>query len=256
MFKVIRQFLYSLITFLEVPEFVREHELWKGFARHKMVVLSMIFLGVLLSLRLVKIVWNWWSNLEISNPIDAGIEATHLVAEVATGGYAFMFAGAYKYLVLVIMELLIFHMTLRTHEILDGKSEALTPGIFMRAQIRMIKVAVFIFAMELIVSIGAKVILSIFGLSLLKSVVLFLIQSFFLGFALIDNYNEIHQLGIGESYRNTLRFTGVAAGVGTITYILILIPLIGPFLGPMMGAIAATLIMHRLDDKIPAITLS
>ena len=121
----------------------------------------------------------------------------------------------------------------------------------MRAQIRMIKVAIFIFAMELIVSLGAKVVLSILGLSLVEGIILFLIESFFLGFALIDNYNEIHRMTIRESYKNTLRFTGVAAGIGIVMYILILIPFVGPIVGPMIGAIAATIMMHHLDDSMP-----
>ncbi|NND32168.1 MAG: hypothetical protein HKN76_06210 [Saprospiraceae bacterium] len=250
-FRIITQFIDSILTFLRVPAFIRDHQLWKGFAKHKLVVFAMMLIGVLLSLRLMSIVMDWWSQLDVSDPLQAGKETTALIAELATGGYELMFAGAYKYMVLIIMEMLIFHMTLRTHEILDGRTESLTPGIFLKAQIRMIKVSVFIFAMELLVSIGAKAVLAIFGLSFFKGVVLLLIQSFFLGFALIDNYNEIHHLSIRDSYRNTLRFTGVAAGIGMILYLLILIPLIGPVVGPMIGAIAATLIMHKLDDNSP-----
>ena len=74
------------------------------------------------------IVVDWWSQLDVSNPMEAGKQTTSLIANLATGGYDLMFDGAYKYVVLIIMEMLIFHMTLRTHEILDGRTEALTPG--------------------------------------------------------------------------------------------------------------------------------
>ncbi|MBK8505119.1 MAG: hypothetical protein IPL46_24685 [Saprospiraceae bacterium] len=111
----------------------------------------------------------------------------------------------------------------------------------------MIKVSIFTFAMELVASIAIKVVLSILGFDLIKGVLLFLTQCFFLGFVMIDNYNEIHHLEIKESYKHTLKYAGVAVGIGIVLYVLIIIPVIGPFAGPMIAAIAATLVMHEQE---------
>lgn len=249
MIKYIRQFTNTIATFLNVPSFIRDHQLWRGFINHKLVVLVMLISGALFSWHILGLAGKWWNNLHVGDPLEAGLQATYLVRDIAIGSYEFMFAGAYKYVILILMELVIFHMTLKTHAILDGSNAQLSPRIFIDAQIRMIKVSIFTFIMELIVSMILKIGLSILGLDFLKAVVLFLTQCFFLGFVMIDNYNEIHHLPIRESYKHTLGYGGVAVGVGLVMYILILIPFIGPFAGPLIGAIAATLTMHELEGK-------
>jgi len=248
MIDILSQFFRTLRTFLSVPVFVRDHKLWLGFARNRLVVIALLLLGVLLSFQIVNTLLDWWAQLKIDNPIDAGIQTGYLIGNLASSGYQFMFAGGYKYVVLVVMELLIFHMTLRTHSIVSGLQEELTTDVFLKAQIRMIKVSAFSFGMELVASICIKVVFSIIGFQFLKPIALFLAQSFFLGFALVDNYNEIHNLKIKESFKRTLQYSGVAIGCGIVLYLLILIPLVGPFVGPMVGAIAATLVMHNLDE--------
>ena len=247
MIKYIRQFVNTIGTFFDVPSFIRENQLWRGFVNHKLVVFALLVAGAIFSWHIIGLADKWWSNLHVEDPLEAGLQATYLVRDIAVGSYEFMFAGAYKYIVLIIMEMVIFHMTLKTNSILDGSTTDLSPGIFFHAQLRMIKVSIFTFVMELIVSIILKMILSIMGLDFLKAILLFLTQCFFLGFAMVDNYNEIHNLPIRESYKHTLNFAGVAVGIGLIMYILILIPIIGPFAGPLVGAIAATLIMHELE---------
>jgi len=248
MIKYIRQFLNTMFTFWEVPKFIKENRLWNGFFEHKIVALVLLIAGGLFSWHLLGLTKDWWNHLDVHDPLEAGLQATYLIKDMAVSGYDFMFAGAYKYLVLILMELVIFHMTLRTHAILDGSKVELTPGIFFNAQKRMIKVSIFTFIMELIVSIIIKIAFSIIGLDLLKAICLFLTQCFFLGFAMVDNYNEIHHLEIKESYKHTLQYAGVAVGIGLVLYLLILLPVIGPFLGPLIGAIAATLIMHELES--------
>jgi CysZ protein len=251
MIKYIRQFVNTIFTFWEVPDFIKENRLWKGFIEHKLVVMVLILAGGLFSLRIIGLTQDWWNHAEVHDPIEAGLQATYLVKNLAVGSYDYLFAGGYKYLILILMELVIFHMTLRTHAILNGSKVELTPGIFVKAQIRMIKVVIFTFVMELIVSIGIKIAFSLLGMDWLKAIFLFLNQCFFLGFAMVDNYNEIHNLEIRESFKHSLQYAGVAVGVGLVLYVLILIPLIGPFVGPLVAAIASTLIMHELDDHNP-----
>jgi len=246
-FDILSQFFRTIGTFMRVPTFISDHKLWLGFARHKLVVIALLVMGVLLSFQMMKTLFDWWSQLEIHNPLDAGIQTGYLFANLATSGYEFMFAGGYKYVVLVVMELLIYHMSLRTHEIVSGVREEFTTDLFLKAQVRMVKVSAFSFGMELVASIGIKLVFGIVGIDFLKNIALFLAQSFFLGFALVDNYNEIHKLKIKESFNNTLQYSGVAIGCGIVLYLLILIPVVGPFLGPMICAIAATLVMHNLD---------
>ncbi len=250
MIRFIRHFMHTVSVILEVPRFIRENKLWQGFWDHKIVLLALLVAGGLFSWHLYEVYRNWWEHLNAHNPVEATIQATFLVKDLAIGSYQFMFAGAYKYLLLIIMELLIFHMTFRTHEILDGRKESLSPARFIMAQVRMVKVTVFTYFMELVATIIIRTALTITGFEFLSGLLIFVIQCFFFGFVLIDNYNEIHHLKIRESYRHTVKFAGVAVAIGLLLHLLIIIPLIGPFVGPMTGAIVATLVMHDLEDAM------
>ena len=211
----------------------------------------MIVLGLLIGLRFFSVLTNWWNGMEIRSPFDIGVQAASLVGDVFSESYQFFFAGSYKYIVLIIMELLIFHVAIRTNEIITGHAEKLTPGLFLRAQIRMIKVVIFSFIMELIVSMLVSTGLSILSMSLLKSPLLFLVQCFFVGFALMDNYNEIRGVGIRDSFKYTRNFLGATTSIGLILYLLMLIPVIGPVVGTLLGAVATTLCLHHLEQKVP-----
>lgn len=250
MIRFIRHFIHTVSVILEVPRFVRENKLWQGFWDHKIVLLTLLVTGGLFSWHLYEVYRNWWEHWNAHNPVEATLQATFLVKDLAIGSYQFLFAGAYKYLLLIIMELLIFHMTLRTHEVLDGRKESLSPARFVKAQVRMVKVTVFTFFMELVATIIIRTALPIIGFEFLSGPMIFVTQCFFFGFVLIDNYNEIHHLKIRESYRHTLKYAGVAVAIGLLLHLLIIIPFIGPFAGPMTGAIVATLVMHDLEDNV------
>ncbi|MBK8505118.1 MAG: hypothetical protein IPL46_24680 [Saprospiraceae bacterium] len=135
MIRFIRQFVHTISTYLDVPDFIKENKLWQGFRDHRLVTVALLVAGAIFSWHLFGVVRDWWNHFEIHDPIEAGLQATFLVKDLAVGGYEFMFAGAYKYLVLIIMELLIFHMTLSTHAVLNGKRDPLTPGIFVRLKL-------------------------------------------------------------------------------------------------------------------------
>lgn len=249
----LKDFIQAVRIYLTVPAFIRDNKLWKGFANHTVVLLAIAIIGVIFGLKFVGTILSWWSNVHIDNMLDVGVQAATLVSDVATSGYDFLFAGAYKYIILIIMELLIFHMALRTNAIKTGVQEELTIKLLFSAQVRMIKVSIFTFIMEQITIIILSIIISILLSDSLEGVVKapvnFAIQCFFLGFAVIDNFNEIRKLKIRESYRQTLLYPGAAAGIGMIMYLLILIPVVGPIVGPMTGAVAATLVMHHLTAE-------
>ena len=79
--------------------------------------------------------------------------------------------------------------------------------------------------------------------------VILIIQCYFLGFAVIDNYNEIYKLSIKESAKYTRIYAGVALGIGAAVYVLMLLPIIGTIFAPLLGAVAGTMTMYELEQK-------
>ncbi|NND05065.1 MAG: hypothetical protein HKN87_01685 [Saprospiraceae bacterium] len=247
----ISDFALAIATFFRLPSFMSRHKLWKGFSQHKLVLLAILLLGLASGLTFLQAILDWWQGVKIDDVADIGIQTASLFSTVFNSEFNLFNSGAYKYLVLIVMELLIFHAVIKTRSVLTGEVEQLTAKVFISAQIRMIKVSLFIWIAEVVVKILISVALSIIGLTFLKEGLSFLMECFFLGFALVDNYNELNGMGIKPSFQHTLRFSGAAAAIGLVLYVLIFIPVIGPLVGTLFGAVAATIVMHELAKRDP-----
>ena len=127
-----------------------------------------------------------------------------------------------------------------------GRKPAFTFKIFIAAEKRMIKASLLAWIMEIIVTAIAKAIIGIVGLGyLLNDPAGLLIQFYFLGFIIIDNYHECFGLTLKESAKRTKQVTGVAIAIGGVAYLLMYIPLIGVVAATMLGAVTCTLAMQR-----------
>lgn len=83
----------------------------------------------------------------------------------------------------------------------------------------------------------------------MKPVLVFAVQCYYLGFTIVDNYNEQFGLSIKDSAKYTYQnHLGVALGVGLILNILLFIPVLGVVVGPLLSAVTATLVMYQLSD--------
>lgn len=245
----ISQFRQVVNTYIGVPKFVRQHRLWSGFFKHRLVAGATVVLGLVISFTLMKVTFSWWQNLSSGNIFNAGLQTPSLIKNLAMESLSVFYKGGYKYLILIIMEMLIFHMVLRTQEILTGVKEELSSGLFMKAQVRMIKVAIFVFIMEIVFKVVFEIMLSILDLDLLEGPLIFLLQCYFLGFAIVDNYFEIQGFRIRVSFKASRGIVGICVGVGIVLYVLLLVPLVGPIVGPMMAAVATTIVLNEREDN-------
>ena len=95
------------------------------------------------------------------------------------------------------------------------------------------------------------------GFDWLDKPVGFVIQCYFLGFAMIDNYHECFDLRVHQSEKRTRRVAvGVAIATGLVAQLLMYVPLIGAAVAAMIGAVAATLAMERFAPVLEAEHLS
>ena len=242
----IRDSVLTTKHYTNVIEFTREHKLWKGITSYRWLSKLLILAGILLGLKFLSVCINWWQQ-EDSGLSLAGISG--FFSSILTEGYELFVIGGFKYVILILLEVVIFHFSRRTLEVLSGEEVESSFDAFAKAQIRMIGVSVYSFIMESIFSILAGIALSILGLGVMKALVVWFIQCYFLGFAIVDNYNEIYGMTLKQSARYTWNYAGVALSTGVIVYILMLMPLIGIILGPLTGAIAATITMYQLGER-------
>ena len=243
----IRDFIFTIKSYREVLPFIQKNKLWKGFLDYSWVTKFLLIIGILVSLKFAGVFNDFFSQTS-----QQGISFNslgNLVSNTINEGYDLFENSGFKYVILILMEVVIFHFARKTLEILNGEKEEVKFNTFIKAQVRMVKVVLFAFVMETILIVLVDVVLSILGIEVVKPVLSFIIHCFFLGFVIIDNYNEIYQMSIKQSFKYTQQYTGVSIGIGIVVYVLMLLPVLGAFLAPLLAAVTATITMYELDKK-------
>lgn len=259
---------------LNTPGFIKKHQLWKGFLDHKWIlIMTMVIMGTL-SVTLYNDIDTYINapnvaDIEIpAEGFDTKIEALSAAAltsseeeiesleaekkslierkEKLEAAHKPLFSGSYKFLLLILLEVLIFHFAVGTNNIIKDQNRILTVKEFARAQIRMIKVMVHKWIFGLLMYIGVSVVCGILKISYLTNLIMFFVYGFFLGFALLDNYLEQYHFTIPRSSKQIQTHFGAATTFGIFASIGMSIPVIGPILIPFIGAVAATLYGHQM----------
>ena len=228
---------------------MKEHRLWQGFWSYGWVSKVLLGIALVLGVKFLMVFLRWFQKADMSHPLDAVVSMGTMFQSFAFDSFDFLFYGGMKYIMLILLEVLVFHFCRRTLAVLSGNDSDLTFDAFVKAQIRMIKVVIRAYIMEMILTALIKLFFNIFGVfEFLQPVLIFGVQCYYLGFVVLDNYHEQFELTITESAKYARQFVGVALGVGLITNVMLMIPAVGPIVGPILAAVTVTLVMYELSD--------
>jgi len=240
-------FFQALMEYWESFYFIRTHRLWKGFLNYGWLIWILLIGGLLVGYKFLKVFLGWFDRIRGGESENLFNSASMLFNSVAEEGYELFFMGGMKYIILILMEVLVFHVSRRTLEVLTGEAQDVRFNTFIQAQIRMIKVVIRSWIKEFIAMLLIGAITGILDVDFVKAPLVFLIQCYYLGFAVMDNYNERYELTIKESIKRIEPHAGAAVGIGLIFYVFLLIPLVGAIVAPVLAAVAATLLMHEYE---------
>ena len=234
------------MNYQNAADFIKENRIWDGILKYTWLSKFLFITGIVGGLAFLKFIFDYWIDSNVMNEISLASFGTAL-SGFFVQGYDIFVIGGLKYVILILMEVIIFHFIRRTIEIQTNTVLDTSLNAFIQAQIRMIKVVAYSWLMETIVTvIVVQVGLNIIGYDSLQSVATLLIQSYFLGFAIIDNYNEIYDMTIKQSLRYANQYAAVTLIIGLSAYVMMLIPLLGTVAGPLVGAVVAALTMQEL----------
>ena len=245
-----RHFAIGVVSAKNAWIYIRDNRLWHGFWKYGWVSNFLMLSGLFVSLQFMDIFESWSDKTESQSFFQSMVNTGTLFKDLAIGGYEMFNNGWAKYLILVLMEVFIFHVVRRTFEMISGNEMDSSFDAFLEAQIRMAKIMFKCWILEIILTFAIGLALSLFGGDYFKPIFVFLIQSYFLGFAVIDNYHEMFEMSIKESEEATQKIPGLAFSIGIIVYILMLVPVAGSVLGPLIGAVAATLALFNMNPPI------
>lgn len=241
----IRQFVLTLPMYLEGWRFIQVHKPYRGLSKYGLFFWFLISLGLMMG-------WHFFSETfqffkkATEAPEQLGLTMSSMFSNLTLEKVQNSLTGGRKYLIMIALEVVVYHFIQRTLEIRIGRKPDFTLRAFIDAQVRIIKVSLAAWVLELIFTVIMKVALGIIGLSFLEKGGGFAIQCYFLGWSMVDNYNECFGLKVTESEKRTrLHAVGIALATGLVTYLLMYVPLIGVVVATMLGAVTATLAMER-----------
>lgn len=242
------QFQQTFQKHITAWKFIRRNKLWEGLFHYGWVSRVLLFVAFVLGIKFFTIGLGWLEKAN-GNPLKAISSMGMVFHEFSVSAFNLMFYGGMKYVLLILLEVVIFHFSRMTVEKLTGKKGDVSFNVFMGAQLRMIKVA---FRSWIAESIFTAIISALFffsgPLSIIESGLIFGVHCYYLGFVIVDNYNEQFGLSIKESAKYTRQYLGVALASGLFLHLIMMVPVAGPILGPIIASVAVTLAMFQFSD--------
>ena len=226
--------------------FIKKHQLWKGMQQYSWLNKLSIFVGMVLGIKIFKVLMDFLFHLPITNPIAITSSVFHLVKDVSIESYELFFLGGFKYIIVLALEVLIIHFGGKTTEILTGVPFKMTFKDFLSDQIRAFKMILRKYILELIVTAAIGIALKIIGFGYIETPLVLVIQCYFLGVVIMDNYFKHRGKTTKESEQIIRQYAGLATAIGMFFYIMLFIPIIGAVVGACIAAVASTLVLYEL----------
>lgn len=247
------QFMYTLLAFPRAWRFIRHYELWKGMKEYKWVYRFLLFVAGLAGLYLFNEYSSWRNSHQEAGVMNMFVGGDSFLWNISQDTYESISGGMLKWVILILLEVVIYHFMRSTIKILLKKEEQQAASFkpFMDAQIRMLVVSGMAYGLELAITAGVfGAFFGIFSsLRWLQPIAVLIVQCLLLGFAIVDNYNEQFKLEISQSYRYTrMGYLGVCLGLGLPLFFILKIPFIGAVAGPILAAVTAAIVMKELSD--------
>lgn len=246
------QFRYTIVSFPAAARFILKERVWEGFWKYGWFSRILTLIAILVGLNMIGNAFDFFEKLN-EGTFEVSFSG---VSSFASGLYensiGFLTDSGSRFLMLVLLEVIIFHASRETLRVIANKDSKSGFKDFLNAQIRMLIAGGFAWLMTLLVAIPVKIFFGVFEfLDFLKPAFLFVIEAFFLGFTIVDNYQEQYGMSIKESFDRSKENLGINLSIGIVVRLLFWVPVLGPLVAPLIAAVAATIVMHEESSLEP-----
>lgn len=247
---IFQEIIKGLSAYTKAHQFIKDNKLWVY------VILPGIINIILLSI-VVWIGWHYTSQLTDYLLQFFGLGAGSDGVWILNFFFLLVFRMVvflvylmlYKYMVLIFMAPFLALLSERTEEIKTGREFPFKLGRFVKEVLRGILIALRNITLELMATVLLLLIATIPVIGLLSPFLIFLLQTYFYGFSMIDYYNERHQRSVGESSRFIWAHKGLAISNGAVFHLLMMVPIVGLFVAPSYSIVAACLSTLEIENE-------
>lgn len=244
-----KQFRLALGSYLVAHRFIIKHKIW-AYALIptliNIILISGIFYGAFkLNDNIKPTIESWFSTDQNTLSAITSYTIQVLVNLVLFVLYFFI----YKNLVLIILSPFLAILSEKVDALYTGRDFPFSGKQLMLDVWRGIKISIRNTAIELtLIFICFVVGLFVPILGIAVPIIIFLIESFYFGFSMIDYTNERKKLSFNESKLYIKQNRPLAYGIGIVFYLMFLIPIIGWIFAPLYGIVAGTLAVLQNDN--------
>lgn len=230
---------------LSSGDFIRKNKLWIGLNNYRWLSKFLVAIGVCVGILFFRKMGNFFDSSSI-NQLSFDQSATGVLESLIGTGQTIATIGSYKYIILFLIEVLVFHFVRVTLMNVTGAHIDTSFKTFLNTQKRMVVVTIFCLVLENVVSFVLNIPFNIFGADFFSPAIFVLVAGYYTGFVIQDNYNEVYHMTLRQSNAYNWQYAIVTLIVGLIVSGLMLIPFVGAIAGPIIGAVIATRTMHQL----------
>ncbi len=262
-----KDFGLGFSTYFKAVEFIFKNGLWYYFVFPVLLVLMLTYGGYELwqaSMDWIQGVVEEWlgvasteggEELSTWGAIWEGIKgffstaAKSLISIILSVLFALIYYVSIKYIVLILLSPVLAFLSEKTEKILTGNDYPFNFEYFAKDVMRGVLVALRNMTFEFMY-IFLCFILTWFVpiLGFITPIFLFVIASYFYGFAFMDYAVERRRLSIGEGARLIRKHKGIAIANGSLYTIVFWIPVFGLIFAPIVGVVGATIALHERID--------
>jgi len=234
--------------------FTRKHNLWKYYFLPALLnVIIFVSVGIV-GFYFVNDTIDWLEGLfRLDNPVNWWQTALSYIVAILVSIIAFLiYFKSYKYLMLILLAPVLSIVAAKVQEILhpERPNEDFHFPQFLHDLKRGLIINLTNLAIELSITIPLILIGLFFSpVSPFTTVLIILVESYFLGFGMIDLRNEFMKLDVQESRATVKKHRPFAVGVGMTMYFMIWIPILGILFAPIWACISAGLGIYELEEN-------
>ncbi|MDJ1506477.1 EI24 domain-containing protein [Xanthocytophaga agilis] len=243
----LRKMLAAIYAYAQTFSFINRHRLWK------LVLIPAIIYLLIYGALLTVIILN--TNL-LSDPLAHWIHADTLsgpLGNLARGVVSWLvralvfilYFKLFRYIVLILSSPAIALMAEKTQEILTGVTHPFDRKQFIQDVWRGIRLSIRNLLTEWFITIPLYFLLFIPVVDFFIGIAILLIESYFVGFSMMDYRNEFLRMSGRDSRLLIQRNKSIAIGIGLIFSLFLAIPFLGALVAPMLAVVAAALVMEQ-----------
>ena len=244
------EFILAIRCYSRAIAFIRSNRLW-----YLLIIPALLNLLVLIFV--IYVFWQYSGTLidycltELGIQLEGGwlMAIQFLIAFVIRVIVLMLYMKLFRYIVLIFYAPMLAFISDKVQDIITNNPKPFNVVQFTKDIYRGMTIAIRNLVLELAVTLLILVVsFALPFLAILAPILIFIVESYFYGFAMIDYRNEYYMISANESRRIINLHRGLAIGNGMLFNMMLLIPFIGVMIAPVLAVVAGGLAINEVEN--------